>query len=109
MGAGAEPGRLFCCSFPRSDNRVGQLSTQSGVYLWSRGRKKEVIVRGGIEHLAPGGRLATPLALAAARPAQRPARELVRVEGPRCVQFDSGEHGRSRASSCQVQQLHFTR
>src|ERR1700736_5890862 len=53
--------------------------------------------------------VATPLALAAARPAQRPARELVRVEGPRCVQFDSGEHGRSRASSCQVQQLHFTR
>jgi hypothetical protein len=29
--------------------------------------------------------VATPLALAAARPAQRPARELVRVEGPRCV------------------------
>ena len=53
MGAGASPGRLFCCSFPRSDNRAGQLSTQSGVYLWFRGRKKEVIVRGGIEHLAP--------------------------------------------------------
>src|ERR1700738_4991857 len=35
--------------------------------------------------------VATSLALAAARPAQRPARELVRVEGPRCVQFDSGE------------------
>ena len=42
-GAGASPGRLFCCSFPRSDNRAGQLSTQSGVYLWFRGRKKEVI------------------------------------------------------------------
>jgi len=26
-----------------------------------------------------------------------------------CAQFDSGEHERSRASSCQVQQLHFTR
>jgi acyl-CoA synthetase (AMP-forming)/AMP-acid ligase II len=47
MGRGSPRVALFYCSVQRSDDRASQLSTQSEVYLWFRGRKKEVIVRGG--------------------------------------------------------------